>query len=766
MNPLNVFEQRTAWAVAILLCVLVAFLYASREAALLIPNFHLDGVYQTASAMTRLLKGDVVGRDFYFYLGLGPLYSVYPVFVLFGGNIAASIAGSHLVVQVSLLITFIFYVRLSFPHPKWPSVVVLAVLILWVLEYLFINYSLYFRYPNFFSYLDPGNSLRPLRRFAPILAGVLVYVVHRFARPDHKPIFYGLISGSAANWSNDYGIPTAVSATIIVFWEAFQKRSDVRGTLKAIITFAFVALAAYFFWIALATHGHVAEWLRYNFSGVSGDQWWYYKPYVKDRIWKISDFSSLIDRGPNWQLSLAIGGSFFLIPVHYLYSLYKGSFEHAVMAFVGLALFGGAATAEIFGHLDDYYWAGIMPWFMFSIVKWMTDLPIPAVGFPVSRPTRSFALHLCYFVAAIIALLKLSVAVDSYSGSAAFHREADNFIPELGGYVNETDGTPSYLAYMSNFLGGLNEPVLVEEYFGLASALALSESSVAFDSVIHALGDGARKRYLEGLSKAEYVVTTNPRFSHWQGWSLSENWWFYEYVVDNFEPLKKFENVVLWGRAHSNQAMGIHGASCEAINTKEGYRFDLGRGIHSDSLVELSFDFAIKPGIPSQRYLILVENGMSSLNPYTSLNLHANHAEMPVFVTPGLKTGGLNVYLIPEFGGSQYLEISSCHVRPIAIEDPSAIYFDERFVPLDLNYGSLVGGVSVISSEFYVGDMEANRAAYKPGKTIRFSNGQVRTIVQVHEEEMAKRIRVRYSGDAIAGVAVGYPNRIIVIEQQ
>lgn len=59
---------------------------------------HIDGAYQTASGLFRLADGQWPGKDFFPYLGVGLLYLLYPIFLLAGGDVSASIFTSHFIV--------------------------------------------------------------------------------------------------------------------------------------------------------------------------------------------------------------------------------------------------------------------------------------------------------------------------------------------------------------------------------------------------------------------------------------------------------------------------------------------------------------------------------------------------------------------------------------------------------------------------------------------------------------------------------------------
>ncbi|HQU09174.1 MAG TPA: hypothetical protein PLV25_04345, partial [Opitutales bacterium] len=94
MHPLMVTPRRFDLLQALLLVLVSMDLlfigYFCAWQSLDIPIKHLDGAYQTASGLCRLAQGQMPGRDFYPYLGLGPIYFIYPLFLIAGKQIAAS----------------------------------------------------------------------------------------------------------------------------------------------------------------------------------------------------------------------------------------------------------------------------------------------------------------------------------------------------------------------------------------------------------------------------------------------------------------------------------------------------------------------------------------------------------------------------------------------------------------------------------------------------------------------------------------------------
>lgn len=95
----------------VILLALCSFLIDSKNLALITPTQHLDGAFQTASGLFRLDAGQVLGRDFYPYLGIGPLFLLFPIFKLSGATLASSVFSSSfsLAVMMWLAISLIFH---------------------------------------------------------------------------------------------------------------------------------------------------------------------------------------------------------------------------------------------------------------------------------------------------------------------------------------------------------------------------------------------------------------------------------------------------------------------------------------------------------------------------------------------------------------------------------------------------------------------------------------------------------------------------------
>jgi len=260
----------------IILCWLVWTLFYSLTAAINIPTLHLDGAYQTASGLYRLSADQLPGRDFYPYLGIGPLFVLYPLFKISGGNISASVFSSQLLVLVFGIITVSIIWHLIWRPKFFSSSITIGSLLILLPLALTEHFSL--ELPDWIKYqISPGNSLRPIRAFAPYLLGSFYYFVILFINSARiKYLFSGILMGSVLLWSNDFAFTTAgLFAILILINSMYCQEIQFRNAFYflAISVFSWIAL------LALSTNGHLTELLQYNFLDVAEDQWWFFGPY-------------------------------------------------------------------------------------------------------------------------------------------------------------------------------------------------------------------------------------------------------------------------------------------------------------------------------------------------------------------------------------------------------------------------------------------------------------------------------------------------------
>ena len=306
---------------------------------------HLDGTYQTASMLFRLVDGQWPGKDFFPYLGVGLLYLLSPVFFLAGGDVSASIFTTYFEVAFASSFSVGLIASLVFKQKRLLAGVVAAsvslIMLLWIEPAWLIER------------FTPGNSLRPLRSFVPYLSASLVYVLLR-SRLGSIALYsaIGGIAGATFLWSNDYGLPTSV--LLIVFGTIFAYRS---GHLGAKVFLSMVCCAVFVgtLGLTIATMGHAIDLISYNFIDVRVDQYWYFAPWnTEARIFSISEFfSKFLFSGYfiGWW-----GVVWFVcLGVAYRYP----TVENILLLFIGLVLFCGGRSLQLAVILSRGIWQPI-----------------------------------------------------------------------------------------------------------------------------------------------------------------------------------------------------------------------------------------------------------------------------------------------------------------------------------------------------------------------------------------------------------------------
>ncbi len=187
-------------------CLVIAYIaLQGLKLSIDIPTFHLDGAFQTASGLFRLQAGQVPGRDFLPYLGIAPLLLIFPFFTVAGGNLAASVFASYFVTRMTGWIAFSMLWHFMF-RPR----LAIASLVGGAAIFLGESYvAAKLKFPDLFSFwLEPGNSLRPVRATLPYLLAMSIWFLITACKSAHKRnVVAGLITGVALLWSNDFAIP-------------------------------------------------------------------------------------------------------------------------------------------------------------------------------------------------------------------------------------------------------------------------------------------------------------------------------------------------------------------------------------------------------------------------------------------------------------------------------------------------------------------------------------------------------------------------------
>lgn len=698
------------------------------------PTYHLDGAFQTASGLLRLKAGDLPGRDFFPYLGIGPVFLLYPSFLLTGGILASSVfsAWSVTALVLGLLVGVVFACALrarSVTAVLIGSGVVLVMLVLGSARFAFLPPTWQEILAPVFAVGIPGNSLRPVRAAAPLLLlSVSILSIVRLPRTAGLIVTGAAFGVILACWSNDFAL--APSAVVLVFLlnHGIRKR---RWRLKEVATLAAAMGAAFLVSGFVATGGHYVEYAVYNFHDVLGDQYWYFGQ------WSPEDHVS--SPGPLLRFIVAIGSQWgipLLVALGILV-LIRPTLRWSAIAALGWAAFTGGTVAVLGGHLDDYYlpfrvWTvvagaasaiALVRFVLVLLIRLARLIPsVRSIRAPVRLPRARAVVRVVGAVAAVALLAAGGVKeLRSYTAqrAATAADQSQSFVPALGGYL------PTVFDAHLAAAGG--EGTFIEEYAGLWTALRGPNQNVKEDAVIHALGDERSKFARSVSSGVGTVVTTAPYLSgEWVSWNISANWWFYRTLFHHFIPTQSSPNTIVWKRSDT-AAAPISGTCTVAADGQSVAVRSPATGLH-----ELTVQYR-GPGTSSRGFSMLRNDIDGALDAYGSVALDPSATSQSVPVN--LQPTGNKRFELRNTPDRRLTTITDCSIATVPFptgSEPDAIYgwlWTVGTTPMaftDVNY---LNGLARTGAAFIVDVSAPNAAAYTVGSQVKLGNGEVRQVL-------------------------------------
>lgn len=576
----------------------------SWDSALIVPVNHFDGAYQTASSLFRLYHNQFPGRDFYPYLGLGPIYSIFPLFIAFGGKITSSLAATKLMCFLTAWLAMTVVYLLVFDNKKFIDAILFSGTLVLLIA-LFAVYLGPVKHINFL--IEPGTSLRSIR-------SSLVYIVafaFYFLRSRQASIFwYSLPLSICFIWSNDFAFTTfLIMFTTLTLTSRFV--APPRKIIIDLCTTFLASLALGFLWVYILTFGHPLNFELYNFRDVANDQWWYFAPYsYGERILSLTDIGQLF--------KLPTLFSVFLIFSLVIFALKRKSFSLLLLGSAGLSLFGGGLVASIGGHYGFYYFFALYCWTAITLGLFLWKFILTRYG--ISEKLLKYVLVAINLSSVFFALFQYSCHDREFSSDMGLI-----YSRELGGYIST-----NYKEYLE-FIHSNKNASFVEEYSGLWNAISHRNPLLKVDSVIHALGS-IREVSEPVLQNADFIITSNRPFSpYWQPWSFSMNLWFYKEVVLNRFPVFYSPSTVVWAKnktAHPN----VREIPCLVQQQQVSVIGDFNDD--KEQLVFLKLDYLKTRG--NGRHLFIFENNISPVSDIfgeISLPIGTNQAFFPVKVS-------------------------------------------------------------------------------------------------------------------------------------
>jgi len=635
-----------ALRLVIILCWFAWAVYRALTQSIDVPTFHLDGAFQTASALYRLHAGQFPGRDFLPYLGIGPTFTLYPLFRMDGADMAAAVFAAHLMVAVAAVAATSLLWHLVWRPARIATSVAAGACV--VATYLAV--SPYLPSVLVVDVVTPGHSLRPVRSVLPYLVGWVWLIVLRYVPlASRRLAMAALISAGSLLWSNDYAVPTVVLFACFAGMEAWRRGEF---TIGRATRYALLAGAAWMMLLTMATLGHPVRFLQYNLLDVAGDQWFYFGGYrAVDRVFDVVQLCQvMLDQGCTVALLVLAATTGAVLVTRRI--------EHALLAWIGFVLLAGAILATVGGHVSAYfepfrYWGVATAGIGAVRLCWLAiEWAVPDARITV-QGARLVTLGACVLWVASLAgaaAERRMLRAEAASDARRF------FVPELGGYLRTE--FRDYITLARTTPRGRE----AEEYWGLWSATRRTFPPWPVDAVMHALGR-TRQDVMQQLGQVDRIITTRRAFaSGYQPWSLSQNYWFYAPLMSQWEQAFVAPTTVVWTRLPDARTASTVGCRVRTIGYPLVFMEASAPGMYE---VSLRYRYT-----GSRRVLLMARNNVAlryyAGEGYVSLDPRAETGVFPVRV----RAAGTTAVGVRVVGGREKdLMILSCDARRLPARD-------------------------------------------------------------------------------------------------
>lgn len=637
-------DSNIAKILIIFFCLIWAVFY-SMTMTINVPVNHLDGAFQTASGLFRLDAGQFPGRDFFPYLGVAPLFLIYPFFKIFGSNFAASVVSAQFIVlMVGVLSVSLIWHLLWKPRSFLTSLTAGCILFL-ITKVIAVLFFIHL--PEWFNFATtPGNSLRPIRAAAPyLLVAVYSLFISNINSEKNRYILSGIFAGLVLLWSNDFAVVCFGLFSLFIVVNAAQHKEL---TLQNMFWYVFSCLVSWIVILILATKGNPLNLLKYNFLGVAKDQWWYFAPYSGSfRIFSILQLNLFFVKNIIFHNNIFSFMSVIWIAI----LIRKQLTEYILIALIGAILFAGGMVSSIIGHIDYGYFSAYCFW---SIVTF-TILLIRLVWLGICAVIKHENLKqtIVWYLTAFFAIVSFLAVICARSSFKLQMSETKKdpkmfYVHELGGFVNK-----NWKEYIK-LIRDTDANLVIEEYWGIWSAINKKPSVWPVDSVIHALGN-VREIAKNKLASADIIISTRKDFSRdWQPWSVSQNFWFYDELIKRFTPYKLSPTTVVWKKTDNIRV--LKEVACHVDKKTQSLVLNAPRpGFYK---VEVNYEFS-----GSRKFIIMIRNNMSFVigtKGYVSLDSQHRGPQITTFPVYIAKAG-LNMLDTKVIGISSFqLKLISC----------------------------------------------------------------------------------------------------------
>lgn len=540
-----------------ILCLTLYFFLVSLNHIVSFNGYAANGAFQLMNPLTRLAEGQVIGRDFPFFHGVGVALIHYPLFTLFGEGLFGS-EMSRWFTSVLLFIAsgfFFFYVWFYKQKDRlWLSLIAFTIAL--TLTAMFAEV------------ITPSNSLLGIRTVIPVLIALLILnrqVLHQkmslfkgFGVNRFK-VFIGFALAVAVLMGTEHGIAATIAYLLVEFAISVSSQTKhtarrlwtaLTGWIKETVPTVLYAVTSLLLLASIISQGHPLKLLKYSLITVPGDQFWYF--------------------GAEPQGYLRLDTLFLQLAHPSIYPLYAGIIITASLMWLAIKLriltrrewlailfivsYGMLTLGSLLGYFSPL--AQIPGMLRVLILSNTVILTLFAVRLLQSRNA-----HRNFVTVGVVLVLLLTISAVSLHQSARFAIK-----PLLSGAYHSIKGDqtrlvgPAWRDRTAEFQPYIEAAVKVNPRYPLWSTYAslyerdnhiIHPSSDGCDYLIHCLGKVMRDNYTQDFidTKPELVTTLRPSYFGFEEWLWGRHASFYEHLTQHYFIVAENDAHILWKKA-------------------------------------------------------------------------------------------------------------------------------------------------------------------------------------------------------------------------
>lgn len=656
-------------------CIVELVIYSLQHGTQM-SSYPTNGTFQLYNPLRRIELGQIAGKDFPFFHGVGVPFLHYPVFHLLGSNVFAAETAKYIVSPALFIFSSAVFFYAFFRNYK-KTIIALGLITalgsLWMLD------SFY-----------PGNSLIGVRTTFPMLtAAALVWnskavlKVSKFMTIQVSTLIALLLLGFGFVCGTEQGI-----ASIIAFFSirtyyylkqtTYTKKQALPRLAFELVLGGIVTLLV----LAVATQGHVFSALKYALVDIPADQGWYFgAPPNLYLSWE-NIFYALSRPGFPTLYIIIISGIVALIIARKKKLLTTPQMQGFIFLIVyGLVVFAASSTG--------YFWPSA------HLVPLQRGLALIFIAIVVMYLYKDAQIRLklrsvkqLLFIGVVV-LISLCIAYQSFnkvSDTVELHpvqvlktakearHEGDRFSLVYGWGYNVDKLLPyitpgarvwsTYTSVYDSILGQLNPSKGGEDY------------------IIHALGDERREAYNSQFvnDKPEFAITMRPSFFNYEEWLWGSHWDFYRQLFTHYSIVETTNSHILWKlNTDSTYKKDTPATAVPKIDNKWALPAN---ATNIPQLYEVTVEYKASANLVAPqlnripRYLVDVKNSGVML---CSLSLppSKNSWTFPVAIAPGKS----NVHIEAAARGilpTASLDIKQLSYKPVQIPEKNNFVFGDN----------------------------------------------------------------------------------------